>query len=442
MPLFCSQLGRDTSWRRLSYSSDLDSATTYLVISAPSPTAPSIDVLREIPFTPPEGYEWRGNYYAAALPAGAGPYEFVRLSDASYTNPRVAIDAATAWCEADGNGATPTIIQCSQMGAADNGALRDVPRPMKERIDEANSLATATRGDVTLGNSCRTCGFFGHNSRTCTSAVDIDKVGIEVEGRWKESRWNEVQSTRARLEANGCSDGSLRHKSGFNSYEFQTKPGTLASALRQLVDLYPDDTGRDCGMHVHVSFKCETHFTQLTTPEFFAYFRSRWQQWGEKMQLDPQSLFFERLNGGNDYCRPNVAHSNHYSADHYSADRYYQLNFSAYGEHRTVECRLLPMFRSVELGAAAVTELLQIYKDWLSVDCTVALPEVVFNDVDPAYGKTIAMTEMGDFDLTLVDSHTTDAVEVETLAPPAPGMRRIATSAATIQAFNDFLLAA
>lgn len=263
--------------------------------------------------------------------------------------------------------------------------------PGPEEIGGTLSNVTNTVGlDPTLPNSCGTCGLLGHNARTCTrSARAYAKVGIEIEGLW-----NNLRETRRRAAAEGmggCQDGSVRVNPDSNAegYEFQTNPGTLREALSQLVAYYPDETNDSCGMHVHVSFNVSTDASLLATQQFFDYFRARWNAWGQREHVwgynavDPgasRGTFWHRLFGQNDYCRVNSSTERNIL----SMDRYHQLNFSAWNEHRTVECRLLPMFKSARLGVSAVQELLAIFEDYLhdqadfpAVDVVMAPPALV-----------------------------------------------------------------
>jgi hypothetical protein len=218
-----------------------------------------------------------------------------------------------------------------------------------------------------IGTTCGNCGRIGHNSRTCSKPTKAhDRLGIEIEGRWLNLR--EARQNAAGRGMTGCSDGSVTGSthSFAAPYEFQTVPGTLAKSLEQLLALYPDEADASCGMHVHVSFDAATDVTLLCTPAFFDFFRARWTAWGDRMNIwgkeNNRGEFWRRLNGGNDYCRVNTITPTNIQR----MDRYHQLNFSAYSEHKTVECRLLPMFRTQSLAVAAVVELVEIIEDFLA----------------------------------------------------------------------------
>lgn len=242
------------------------------------------------------------------------------------------------------------------------------PMQSPEIIGETSvNSATVKDAEVLTGVTCGQCGFFGHNARGCDSQPKFhDRIGIEVEGRFLNRR-----DMMRMADADGmdhCGDGSLRSStdSSAEPYEFKTKPGSVKDAINQLIKYYPDETGSDCGMHVHISFDDPMNLTVLYTDSFYKYFRARWEAWGARMGLDPESQFFKRLRGDNDYCIPNDDSGESLASDMMRNDRYLQLNFTAYSRHKTLECRMLPMFRRSSLGVAAVQELVSIFEDYLA----------------------------------------------------------------------------
>lgn len=388
--------------------------------------------------TPPPGWEWYGSYLPVVV-----SYDNTYRVGPEFSNPYHAYMAAREWIAASpGRDNFNAMVAFS--GIRNQRALAQLLAICGETIDEPAELVGTTNQSVDpIGTSCSKCGVPGHNRRTCSSFEDIDKVGIEIEGRWI----NIVTAKRKADDfgARYCSDGSVNRISGYSSLEFQTAPGTVAQALGQLVELYPDHTGPDCGMHVHVSFKCATYFTQLACKEFYEYFKQRWIKWGTDNRLHPQGEFFRRLNGGNNYCMPNQE-----SRAPYGEDRYTQLNFAAWHEHKTVECRLLPMFRSTRLAVSAVLELIKIYKDWLSKDFSLALPEenlsyMAQEGMKLSLANEVDLAEFGissgPIPVLTPGSHTQTLLNVQNIEPPAPGMRRIAASPTTA-AFLRTLLAA
>ena len=190
-------------------------------------------------------------------------------------------------------------------------------------------------------------------------------LGIEIEGFWRD-----LAAARERAESlgmSGSSDGSLdSDDDDYSAWEFKTRPGSLGEAISQLIALYPDGQNSTAGMHVHVSFTDPCSITACYSVAFFDYFRQRWEAWGNRMSIPQDHLFWSRLRGSNSYCRLN-GEGDIQSTNIERGDRYRQLNFTAWGGHKTLECRLLPLFRDLRIAISAVEELIAIYEDWLAV---------------------------------------------------------------------------
>lgn len=233
-----------------------------------------------------------------------------------------------------------------------------------EVIGETPLSDTSTVKDYSgsPGYSCGNCGRLGHNSRGCTYvAKHFDRIGVEVEGRFLD-----LSAKKRIVEdmgGNYSGDGSIHESpdSDAQAYELKTKPGSLRETIEQVIAYYPDETDSSCGMHVHISFPQDC-LTLLHTEAFFKYFADRWEKWGTAMNLPRTGEFFKRLTGENDYCLKNED----VRRDMSTGERYEQLNFSAWRGHKTLECRLLPMFRRSSLAVAAIQELVSIYEDFLA----------------------------------------------------------------------------
>src|SRR5512139_2219416 len=276
------------------------------------------------------------------------------------------------------------------------------------------------------GYTCGNCGRLGHNSRACENpAKNFLKIGVELEGRFNDL--HTMQRRAGDLGATYSGDGSIRESpdSDARAYEFKTRPGSLRETIEQVVAMYPDETDYSCGMHIHMSFPPEV-MALLQTKEFFAYFKDRWQAWGARMNLAPTSEFYKRLNGENDYCNPNTEVLTVMTR----CDRYSQLNFSAFSSHKTLECRLLPMFRRSSLAVSAIQELVSIYETFLAAPedygfvwddfISAGPPESAFKDLQ-------AHSERLEIDVPVARSFENSfEMELSELAPPADGMVRIA----------------
>lgn len=306
------------------------------------------------------------------------------------------------------------------------GLSQYIPSNITTKVANTHPLLHSNTGTRTCGR----CGEVGHNVRTCDNHHQLwDKMGIEVEGRFFNLQ-SKRDLARALTGEEGTPDGSLRAgNSDADCWEFRTRPGKLASAMTQLHALYPDETGPDCGMHIHVSFST-ADIALLYNTDFFAYFRAEWKAWGEANSVHRDGEFWKRLNGQNNYCRQNVSATGNVLSNGGTGDRYHQLNFSAWDEHKTVECRLLPMFKSEALALSACKKLISIYETWLSMDHTVRLPEV---DVDlPAYA--LGAEEFNSEVETSEIRFTVDTeIAVTEIPAAAPGMMRVVIPAGRIQ---------
>lgn len=255
--------------------------------------------------------------------------------------------------------------------------------------------------------ACSKCGRLGHLTRTCERNPKAHlKIGIEVEGFWRVDDFRTVKDAAAQWHMGSCGDGSLNGddiEADVTSHEFQTRPGSLGEAISQLLAVYPHFTNASAGMHVHVSFQ-PGDVTALTCNEFFEFFAARWEAWGRTNGV--QGEFWKRLRGENQYCRKpsyDLMWGRNRSGNVADMGRYNQLNFSAWSEHRTVECRLLPMFRDARLGVLAVEELIAIYEDWLSGGLYDAILE--------SHNRTITVPAVS-FDPVIIEqTHDFSAIE-------------------------------
>lgn len=230
-------------------------------------------------------------------------------------------------------------------------------------------LATRLDGVPGPRRICTNCGRLGHLARSCERPTrSYDRIGVEVEGFWKRTGWDEFRRKLRDSGLSSASDGSLvADDPEYLGYEIRTTPGHLGEVITQVSEWYPQGTNNTAGMHVHVSFRDHLSVTALYSMEFFEFFRARWHAWGTQHAINEDSQFWVRLRGANNYCRLNTAED--LRDDQIDdGDRYRQLNFTSWGTHKTVECRLLPMFRDLRLAISAVEELVAIYEDYLAQD--------------------------------------------------------------------------
>lgn len=374
----------------------------------------------------PDGITHYGVYYAAVWSAD----EVYVIENLAYSCPHCAYHRALYLLQAAGvngaNGPLPTVW----WRGPDNTDTAEI-RPIV--VNHGTTKIEFTE----LG--CNNCGRPGHNSRTCAVTQRFyDRIGVEIEGRFFNIR--EVMRIVESNGLNHCGDGSIRRgqNSDCTPLEIQTSPDHLAGTLRQVAKFYPDEVDYSCGMHVHVSFKDTCNIGLLATEEFVRYFTQRWEEWGARMSLAQDSEFFKRLRGENEYCCKNSS----YDLERlYRADRYRQLNFTSWNEHKTVECRLLPMFKEARLALSAITELVNIYEDWLAGAALIMLPKVEYTEVTSIAAYEHKFSDIGEIDVitSVSQFYRTTELEVTELQPVSSGYTRIALSEGGLETLRQLI---
>jgi len=88
------------------------------------------------------------------------------------------------------------------------------------------------------------------------------------------------------------------------------------------------------------------------------------ESWGKRWNIK-NSEFWNRLNGANNFCRKDFSPEAQARSTYKYADvRYRHWNF-CYMIHKTLECRMLPVFKEVRIAKAAATEVYDIVESWL-----------------------------------------------------------------------------
>jgi hypothetical protein len=189
----------------------------------------------------------------------------------------------------------------------------------------------------------------------------IKLIGIELEGGWEEEPENGVNGE-------SHSDGSVNSFSGCQyDGEFVSRPMPLYDVESWIFRNYPDSMDSSCGLHVHMSLKTNLQYSRLMSKEFYDYFYRKLKIWGEKKKVYKDSSFWKRLEGRNTYCRVEYRdpdeQARSVSKGQYG-DRYNMLNF-CYGTHGTLECRVLPVFKSKGLAVSAIMTVCHIVETYL-----------------------------------------------------------------------------
>ncbi len=330
--------------------------------------------------------------------------------------------------------------------------------------------------------ACGNCGRLGHLARTCTAQPRAHaRIGVEVEGWWFDLPG--IRRTAANWHMSGSSDGSLKEDSTgeTSSYEFRTRPGSLGEAISQVVAIYPDKCDRSAGMHVHMSFRSPADTMLLSSPTFLTYFRERWEAWGTRMGVHESSDFWLRLRRGNQFCAVN---SDDDVRTPMQVSRYRQLNFRSWiNSRKTVEMRMLPLFRDARLAVSALEEWVSIVEDYIAVHANGVLAardtEVVLDpavDFPPTVERELGFDLGGDYSYThaidvaplvsiwgrsfdMIEPYLderereftvqrtaplemTDEVQLQPVLPVAPGHTRYTSSRAARNALRDLVVGA
>lgn len=148
---------------------------------------------------------------------------------------------------------------------------------------------------------------------------------------------------------------------------------------------YPDHVDTTCGMHVHLSFIDESDYSRLMYDDFWEYFQKSWAEWAP-LHLHPKSKFWDRFEGNNTFCKREFIPDRQWAERGRCDARYRQLNF-CWGVHRTLECRLLPMFKHKTTSVKAIWWLISMINTFLNT-CekpTIETEEIVDTEASEAF---------------------------------------------------------
>ena len=186
----------------------------------------------------------------------------------------------------------------------------------------------------------------------------IKKIGIELEGLWSYAPIDAYEDSSVEFNIDDDDD------SNYFIGECSFMSDDLIELKNMIKDRYPEDVNSSCGMHCHLSFQNDIYYTLFTRKRFYDYFLSKMHSFGVRNKINEKSAFWRRLNGQNNFCYRSFIPSEQLKTD--CNNRYTQLNF-CYEEHRTIEVRLLPMFKKIQLAFLAVDELVNIFESWIDI---------------------------------------------------------------------------
>ncbi len=127
---------------------------------------------------------------------------------------------------------------------------------------------------------------------------------------------------------------------------------------------YPIKSNGSCGLHIHLSFKKPLYYALLMEQSFNIYFLKELEDWGLRANIQSKN-FWKRLRGDNDrYCARSFRPESQVWRQSKSDNRYTQLNY-CYGLKKTLEFRLLPMFKDHDLAVTAIKKVMEITEEYL-----------------------------------------------------------------------------
>jgi hypothetical protein len=214
----------------------------------------------------------------------------------------------------------------------------------------------------------------------------IKMAGVELEGAWTHDKLNTLGID---LEDDGSvGDFSNAVYDECDLGEIPSPPfSSVPEFMKFITTNYPDFVNKTCGMHVHVSTNTLADYQALMNVKFYSFLKLSLSVWGKKNNILPKSAFWTRLKGNNgQFCADRFNPDTQVLTEYKGGDRYTMLNY-CYKVHGTMECRVLPMFKSKKIAAAAVNRVLWTVNKYLS------LPGIHKPEVVELVGPTIKFLE-------------------------------------------------
>lgn len=180
----------------------------------------------------------------------------------------------------------------------------------------------------------------------------IHKIGVELEGGWDTAPPSPMHG-----------DGSVSVSRPVVG-EVSSEPlASVRSAAAYIRANYPVEVNRSCGFHIHISLRSKLDYMRLMSVKYHEYFKAELHKWGKEGNIKNQN-FWDRLGGLNNYCMNEFRADEQAEMTSKGHNRYTQLNF-CYKLHGTVENRLFPMFKSVEINISALKKFVSLTEFYL-----------------------------------------------------------------------------
>lgn len=216
----------------------------------------------------------------------------------------------------------------------------------------------------------------------------IYRIGIELEGAWKEPpsgvKWvGDRPPSAGQLGRDGSLDpftNRLRDEAEAKGApcetpyvgELPSEPLKESEVKDWLAHHFPQRTGPECGMHIHISLVNPLLYMWLMDEESYpATVVEYYRRWAEKEGIDKADPIWDRLAGKSPYCQ--LIHWPSEQVKNVTKDyvktrtghRYTAINFCYGRETGTIECRLLSMPKDAAQANRAVEEFISITNRYL-----------------------------------------------------------------------------
>lgn len=206
----------------------------------------------------------------------------------------------------------------------------------------------------------------------------IDKIGLELEGGWATPPFKAVTDHSVKINHQcgsferqnchtcGCLDhyGYVPVNGKWWQGETNSPALTLDKVAEWLKKNYPDVSNESCGMHIHLSFKSTGHYLKLMDIKFNNYFIDYMDKKAKNSPIG-SSAFWKRFKGENKFASPKFHPEKQVQVTGKGGtDRYTHLNY-CWSMHGTLECRLFPMYSSIEVAGEAIKAFIDCVESYL-----------------------------------------------------------------------------
>lgn len=213
----------------------------------------------------------------------------------------------------------------------------------------------------------------------------VAAVGIELEGGWDKNCGEEMHTDNsvkfpppidvAVIDPNtglsAVNVTGVRPKYGIG--EVISKPLPPAMMDEWVMRCYPQHVNGTCGLHVHMSFFYKLNYSRLMTPDFGIAIIEAVKEFGFDEGLAGDHPLWLRITDTNHphcaqtYCgdKQVLVKGKDYRSRGTDHSRYTAINY-CYSQHKTIECRLLPMFETAAQSIRAIRCIIDTTNKFLS----------------------------------------------------------------------------